>query len=266
MIFSLGMVLFSNEKKKNIIFTILFLLPCILWVFRTSIMGSAIALMAFALIRYKWKSIPIIAAVLVLGVVSVFYIPSIKEKMFYDDSVTIEDLQEGKINEDNINTNYRAYMWEQMEKLFYDRHKMTGSGTGTSQGYMYEYPEDFGGLKILHSDFEQQKCDNGDIALYLYGAMILLIFIDCFRTYWRVPYPPIRLCALVAGASLIGVYATFYSDNVVNYSMATLSMPFGFYGMMLGMRSKWRDNPDDPEYQEETDDSLLEEEIMPESN
>jgi hypothetical protein len=34
---------------------------------------------------------------------------------------------------------------------------------------------------------------------------------------------------------MAGVFVTLYSDNVVNYSMATLSMPLGFYGMMLGL-------------------------------
>ena len=34
---------------------------------------------------------------------------------------------------------------------------------------------------------------------------------------------------------LAGVALTMYTDNVVNYSMATLSYPFGFYGMMLGL-------------------------------
>lgn len=265
MIFSLGMVFFSNEKKKNLLFTLFFMVPCIYWVLRTSIMGSAIALMAFALIRYTWKSLPIIAIIVALGVMAVFYIPSVREKMFFDDNVTVEDFRQGKINEEDINTNTRSYIWETMEKLFYERHKETGSGTGTTQGYMYAYSKDFGGLNVPHSDFVQQKCDNGDIGLYLYGAMILLVFIDCFRTYWRVPYAPIKLCAIVAGASIVGVYATFYSDNVVNYSMATLSMPFGFYGMMLGMRSKWDNNPDDPEYHEDTIDTVLEEEIIPES-
>ena len=102
---------------------------------------------------------------------------------------------------------------------------------------MYTNSKDYGGLKIIHSDFIQQKCDNGLIGLILYGAVIFFIFVDCSRTYWNKQYSaPLKLCAIVAGASIIGVYATFYSDNVVNYSMATLSMPFGFYGMMLGMR------------------------------
>ncbi len=242
MIFSLGMFFFTNKKKENILYVLLFMLPCVVWVFRTSIMGSLVAMMAFSLIKLRVKSLPIIAGIFVLGIVAVFTIPSLKQKMFYDDSVTIEDLQQGKISEDNINTNTRAYMWEILTREFYDDHKLTGSGTGSVQSFMYNDSKRtdkrlFSGLMVPHSDFVQQKCDNGLIGLVLYGAMVFFIFVDCFRTYWnRESSGALKLCAIVAGASLIGVYATFYSDNVVNYSMATLSMPFGFYGMMLGMR------------------------------
>lgn len=246
MTFSLGMFFFSKEKKKNLLFTLLFLAPCLIWVFRTSIMGSGIAIMAFSIIRYRMKSLPIIAAVLVVGVCLAFFVPSIKEKMFYDtDAATIEDFQSGTMNEENFNTNYRAYMWERLERQFFDGHELAGSGTGAVQEHMYNNRRSYGNLTVPHSDFVQQKCDNGLIGLYLYGAMIFLVFLDCFRTYWNwryEDYSALRLCAIVAGASLLGVYATFYSDNTVNYSMATLSMPFGFYGMMLGMRAQYESN------------------------
>lgn len=241
MIFSLGMVYFTNEKKKNILYTLFLLMPCFLWVYRTSIMGSLIAIMAFFLIKYKVKAVPIIAGVFILGIVAVFTIPSLKEKMFFDDSVTMEDFREGKINEDNINTNYRAYMWEKLENLLYNDHKIVGSGTGAVQNEMYSNSKNYGNLKVPHSDFIQQKCDNGLIGLVLYGTMIFFIFCHCFKTYWTARSGPLQLCAIVAGASLLGVYATFYSDNTVNYSMATLSMPFGFYGMMLGLLQSERE-------------------------
>lgn len=51
MIFSLGLYYYSNQKKQNLIFVILFLIPCIVWVFRTSIMGSALALMMFFIFK-----------------------------------------------------------------------------------------------------------------------------------------------------------------------------------------------------------------------
>lgn len=236
MIFSLGMAYFSNKKRKNLFFTILFLIPCFFWVLRTSIFGSAVAIMAFYLIKEKWKSFPIILGIYVLGIGAIFFIPSIKEKTFYDDSVTFEDYREGKIDEENVNTNFRSTMWKDLELKFYKDHKLLGSGTGVVQHELYTNPLSYGGLMVPHSDFVQQKCDNGLIGLILYGAIIFFMFVDCFKTYHKSTDPAIRLCALVAGASLLGVYATFYSDNVVNYSMATLAMPFGFYGMMLGMR------------------------------
>lgn len=236
MVFSLGMFFFSNKKKGNLLMTILFLLPCFIYVFRTSILGSGVAIMAFSLIKYRVKALPYIAAVLIAGVVSVFYVDSIKEKMFFDTSVTLQDYMDGKIDDTNVNTNYRKVMWEKLESRFYKGSEVVGSGTGSVQSYMYANSQDFGHLKVPHSDFVQQKCDNGLIGLILYGAIIITAFLDCAVTYWRNTSGVIRLCAIIAGASMLGVYATLYSDNVVNYSMATLSMPFGFYGMMLGMR------------------------------
>ena len=205
-------------------------------------MGSGVAIMAFCLIKYRMKAVPYIAAVLLVGAVSVFYVEPIKEKMFYDTNVTLQDYLDGKIDEDNFNTNNRKFMWEKLEKRFFNESQVVGSGTGAVQSYMYAHPLEFGDYKVPHSDFVQQKCDNGLIGLILYGAIIFTAFLDCAVTYWRNRNGVIRLCAIVAGASMLGVYATFYSDNVVNYSMATLSMPFGFYGMMLGMRQQQQFN------------------------
>lgn len=235
MIFSLGMFFFTHKKKQNILYALLFLAPCLIWVLRTSIMGSLVAIMAFFLIRYRIKAVPIIIGIFIMGIVAVFTIPTLKQKMFYDDSVTLTDFKEGKISEDNIDTNARSATWEKLEKLLYNEHKLIGSGTGAVQTEMYSHPRNYGNLIVPHSDFIQQKCDNGLIGLILYGSMIFFIFCHCFKTYWTARSGPLQLCAIVAGASLLGVYATFYSDNTVNYSMATLSMPFGFYGMMLGL-------------------------------
>jgi hypothetical protein len=93
----------------------------------------------------------------------------------------------------------------------------------------------FGGLKVPHSDFVQMMCDNGLIALILYLVMALSAILHSLFIYDRCNSGILKLCAITAGSSLAGVLVTLYSDNVVNYSMATLSMPFGFYGMTLGI-------------------------------
>lgn len=239
MILSLGLFYFSNEKRKNLIYAIIFILPCFIWVFRTSIMGSLVAIMAFSFIKYRVKSLPVILSIIIIGVVAVFTIPALREKMFYDDSVTIADFQEGRINQESVNTNARAAMWDYLEALFYDEHKLIGSGTGSVQHHMYTNHV-FGGLQVPHSDFVQIRCDNGLIGLVLYFLIIANIFAHCCSVYWsKKTSNVLKLCAIVAGASVVGVFVTLYSDNVVNYSMATLSMPFGFYGMMLGLKKQF---------------------------
>lgn len=234
-IFSLALFYYTDKKKENLFYAILFILPCFIWVFRTSIMGSLVAIMAFYFIKYRMRSLPIIAGILIAGVMAVFFIPSLHQKMFKDSSTNIEQFKSGSVSMDDVNTNARSAMWEHLEKRFYHGHEITGSGTGSVQHYMYNNFI-FGGLKVPHSDFVQMRCDNGLISLILYAMISLLVFYDCFRTHHTTNHTGIKICSIVAGASMMGVFVTLYSDNVVNYSMATLSMPFGFYGIMLGLK------------------------------
>lgn len=246
MVFSITLFFYTEgkERRNNFLYACLFLLPCFLWVFRTSIMGSGVAIMAFSLIRWRIKSLPVIAGVLIVGVVAVFTLPSLREKMFKKETknVTIENFQEGGITMDNVETNAREAMWTFLEEMLYEGHELTGSGTGSVQNFMYTHHV-FGGLRVPHSDFVQMKCDNGLIALILYTTISLLIFLHCFKIYWSTDDDRIRLFAITAGASMLGVFATLYSDNAVNYSMATLSMPYGFYGMTLALKERLSNNP-----------------------
>ena len=234
-IFSLALYYHGGKEKKDLLLCVLFMIPCILWVFRTSIMGTALALMIFFFFRYKLKSIPVILGVLLLFVIAIFNIPSVKGKMFKDDkNVNIEQLKHGEISKDDINSNARFAMWEHLQKLFYKNNKLTGSGTGSIQNYMYSNYV-FGGLKVPHNDYVQISCDNGLIGIVLYLLIIVSIITHCFIEYNKKNSIAIKMCAIVAGSSIAGVALTMYTDNVVNYSMATLSYPFGFYGMMLGL-------------------------------
>lgn len=237
MILSLALFYFTDKKRTNLIYSVIFILPCFLMVFRTSIMGSLVAIMAFYFIKYRVKSLPIIVGILIAGVIAVFTIPSLRQKMFMaqeQDNVSIEQFQAGNIGMDQVNTNARAAMWEHLESIFYEGHEMYGSGTGSVQNYMYTH-HIFGGLKVPHSDLVQIRCDNGIIGISLYALIAILIFLHCLSMYWNTHSNSTKLAAIVAGASIAGVIVTLYSDNVVNYSMATLSMPFGFYGMALGL-------------------------------
>lgn len=241
-VFSLALFYYTQEKKKNLLLCILFMLPCILWVFRTSIMGTTLALMTFFFFKYKLKSLPVIFSVFILFIVAVFAIPSVREKMFYDDSgKSIEQLNSGQISMDDIDSNGRFAMWEwSLNKFFYGE-ELTGAGTGNLQETFYALRHPFGSIRICHNDYVQILCDNGLIGLVLFGGSFLFLILHCFIVFQNRRYDTaIHLCAIVAGASAAGTLLTMYTDNVVNYTMATLSYPCGFYGMMLGLIARYK--------------------------
>ena len=155
-VFSLALFYYTQEKKKNLLFGILFMLPCILWVFRTSIMGTTLALMTFFFFKYKLKSLPVMFSVFILFIVAVFAIPSVREKMFFDDNgKNIEQLNAGEISMDDINSNGRFAMWEwSLNKFFYGE-ELTGAGTGNLQETFYALRHPFGSIRICHNDYVQ---------------------------------------------------------------------------------------------------------------
>lgn len=240
-ILSLGLYFYFDRNKKNLFFSVLFTLPCIIWIFRTSIMGTVFALMVFAFFRYKLKSLPVIFLIFVLGISSVFFIPAIKEKMFKTENLTVQDFIDGKISKDDIDSNARFAMWEYLEDKFYNNSIILGSGTGSVQNHMYNNFL-FGGLKVPHNDFVQIRCDNGLIGYILYLMIAVSAVIHSFIIHNRYKHPVLILSSIVAGSTIAGVVLTMVSDNVVNYSMATLSYPFGFYGMMLGLVEGYKQN------------------------
>lgn len=236
-VFSLAIFYYGGRRKKDLWLFALFMLPCIVWVFRTSIMGSVFALMTFFFFRYKMKSLPVIGGVFILFVLSVFLIPSIKDKMFYNGKEKdVQQLQTGNISMDDINSNGRFAMWKWSMNKFYSHKKLTGTGTGNLQETFYALRHPFGSIRICHNDYVQIICDNGLIGLVLFGGSFLALIFHSFFVCQNKRYTvDIRICAVTAGVSAAGVMLTLYTDNVINYTMATLSYPCGFYGMMLGL-------------------------------
>lgn len=233
-IFSLALYFYGGKNRKDLLGAVIFAIPCFLWVFRTSIMGTILAVMTFFFFRYRLKSLPVVMGICLLFIVSIFTIPSLKQKMFKEDNVSIEQLREGKIGKDNIESNARFAMWDHLMGRFYEQKELLGSGSGCTQNYMYTHFI-FGGLKVPHNDYVQILCDNGIIGLILYLLVGITTIFHSFLIYNRDNRNIVKIVAITAGSTMAGILLTLYSDNVVNYSMATLSMPFGFYGMMLGL-------------------------------
>ena len=241
-IFSLAMYYYGGKKRKDLYLTILFMIPCVLWVFRTSIMGTAFAIMVFMFFRYKLKSLPFIGGILILFIVAIFAIPSVKNKMFRGEDKTLTEFQEGKISMDDIDSNGRFAMWEWSFDTYYKGRENIGSGTGNLQRAFYALEHGYGSIKIVHNDYVQILCDNGLIGLILFAGSFLCLIIHSFIVFQKRRYPwYIKVCAITAGASAAGVLLTMYTDNVINYTMATISYPCAFYGMMLGLEKGYKE-------------------------
>jgi O-antigen ligase len=237
-VFSFALYSAGIEKKKNLIWGLFFIMPCLIWAYRTNIFGTSVALAAFFFIKYRVKSLPLIAGMAALAVCALFFIPSIKAKMyFHPDEVTVEDFFTGNVREENVNTSGRNEMWKKVTP-FYEEHKLVGSGTGRVQKYFYTEIIGFGRGGQLHNELLLIKCDNGLIGLGLFLASYIAILLHCVNIYHRSLDEDVKMCVLTAGSSLFGILVTLYSDNTVSYSLATLGIPWAFYGMALGLYRK----------------------------
>lgn len=240
--FSFALADFNYERKKNLRWGLFLCVFCILAAFRTDIFGTCVAIATYSLIKYRLKAVPYVALMGLIGLLVMFYVPSIKSKMFINpDKANIVDYMTFNIDENNVRTNMRKFMWEDATKRFYKGHELVGSGTGRVQTFFYTEATDARKGGQLHNDFLVLSCDNGQIGFWLFIFSYVAILLHCIQLYHRSPHDIVRMAALVSGSSLIGVFVTMFSDNTLSYSMVTLSFPWGFYGMTLGLNKRYKD-------------------------
>jgi O-antigen ligase len=150
----------------------------------------------------------------------------------------IENREE--LSTDDIDSSGRFTMWKWSLKNFYEGKELQGSGLGVLQAVFYSGSHPFGAIRIIHNDYIQILCDTGIIGLILYGLIMVALFFHSFHSFLKKnQVQVVRIAALISGVSLAGILSTLYTDNVVNYTLMTLSYPFGIYGMFLGLNKKY---------------------------
>ncbi|MCQ2278484.1 MAG: O-antigen ligase family protein [Bacteroidales bacterium] len=239
---SLVLFFYYGRDWKDLAMVVLFIVPCFLQVHRTGLLSIFGALGVWCFYKFKWVSLPYIIGVAAIGVGIIFYVPSFHEKMFWREGekgqeITIQDLREGNISQEDVRNNGREAVWQMLEEQFYEGHELRGSGIGSCQKFLYEAGPTV--VKQSHGDYVQIRCDVGMIGMVLYLAILAVILIHCFIESVRSSNPPyLKACAMIAAGALAGNYMGMYSDNVVTYTMCTSGYPFGFYGIMLGLKAK----------------------------
>ena len=152
-----------------------------------------------------------------------------------------EVLERGdQLSMDDINSSARFAMWEWYMENVYKGNEIKGAGLGSISYTAKEGLTPFTG-GIPHNEYLIILCDTGLIGIILYGLMFLSLIIHSFIVYFNQRHDMIvRMAALIAGASLAGMASTLYTDNVVTYSLMTLSYPFALYGMMLCLKNRYQ--------------------------
>jgi O-Antigen ligase. len=235
---TISLLLYSETKKKKyLVYAVLFVIPSAFWAIRTGILAFSITVVLFAIIRYQIKSLPYVLVGIAIFIGSVLYIPQVRDKMFFKQMSTEEIIeQREELTTDDIDSSGRFAMWEWSLDRFYHGKEWTGSGTGVLQAVFYSLNHPFGNMRIVHNDYVQILCDNGLIGLILYLSALLSLIIHSLFVYFISKNRVVKIAAFIAGVSMAGMLSTLYTDNVVNYSMMTLSFPFALYGLFLSIK------------------------------
>lgn len=228
-------------KDKQYLFLILLMLliPMIGYVVRTGLVAIFISALAMVSFRYKWKALPVLFLVFILGIASIVFVPKVRHKMFFREMTATELVNNfDQLSLDDINSNGRLFMWEVLLNRLYLKNPIRGHGIGSTQHDMYEeLKEIFGGIDVPHNDYIQMLCDTGLIGLSLYLLTILALVLHSYSLYNNLSLSmECRYAAFIAGTSICGMAATMMTDNVVNYTMTTLVYPFTFYGIAIALK------------------------------
>ena len=229
----------TNNKKYLFIIPFLFLIP-VLNSIRTGLIGLTVALLAISFFKYKLRALPIFCLIIVSLISITLYTPNLRHKMFKGEFTNGNSIinNSGNINFENIETNGRNASWKWALDNFYNENEYVGSGIGNLQAVLYSGDHPFGRLKIIHNDYVQILCDTGKIGLILYLLIITSFVTHCFNIYNnKKNVLSARYAAFIAGSSLCGIMACAFTDNVINYSLITLSYPFVFYGFALSLKN-----------------------------
>ena len=165
-----------------------------------------------------------------LTILVIFFVPEVHEKMFIDSSKTVSTINSSDLNFDTIQSNGRAFIWEQNLSRFFSKDTLFGSGLGES----VEYTKNNFTVKMIHSDYVQILCDMGLIGICLFGLFCLIAILKVISRTWIYKSNRfVKLSGSMTLGSCAGVLFSMAFDNVVAYAQQCFVIPFIFIGIFL---------------------------------
>jgi O-antigen ligase len=233
-------ILYKLTKKKLYLYSIFifFLIPAITSI-RTGLIGLGISLLVISFFKYKLRALPVFVFILCGFIGSVLFIPGVRDKMFRGTFNSAEEVLNSAnvLTIDDLDTSGRYAMWEWSLDTFYADNELKGSGLGQIQARLYSGNHPFVPLEVIHNDYIQILCDTGQIGLVLYLIVLVSFVVYSFRIYNnKKNSESARNSAFIAGTSLCGIMACAFTDNVINYSLITLTYPYAFFGFALALK------------------------------
>lgn len=221
-----------TKKRKYIILFLICLLPALLFVKRTPVLGIFASMMVFSMLMFKWKAIiPTLLAVL-LGLVIVLNIPSFREKVFYgNEYIDLRNIRGYADAVENVNMNGRLVFWNIALEKYFEKSPFWGAGQGTVKAYLQSHENEYKDtFSLMHNDWILILCEQG-----LIGVSILILFMigvlrKCIE-YSSKRYPKdLRLISAACAGSFASTIMHMFFENCMNTFVFSTS--FVFYALL----------------------------------
>ncbi len=214
----------KTKKKKYLLYCALCLSANVIYVKRTPLLGMFLMLFVYFIYKYKYKALlPIVIGVGLL-IVSIIYIPFLRERVFFEGAdITIVDFDILLSPElfSKVNTNGRSEIWEVVIERFFNGHEIMGSGLGTMKEFLLSKENDTGFFLRLHNDWLHLLCETGCIGCGLLLMMFGTLFKETYKTYRFAQDDDTKLIALSCAMASIGTFIHMLLENCIGV--------FGYY-------------------------------------
>lgn len=221
----------TKEKSRKYIYMMLFcLVPPILYAKRTPLLGITLIFISILFVRYRVKAIIPTVIVVVSLVISVFYIPALKEKFFFDTEITIQDLNRGVEIYENINTSGRSAFWGYLLDEIYAKNKMMGAGTGSVKQFIQSSSNTYqGSFMLTHNDFLLMLCENGILGLSIFIVSLMDIIKKSVH-YSRHGDRRVRFQSYAClGMTMATICHLFFENCVNTFGFCILYIYYGMF-------------------------------------